>query len=427
VALAAWLLSGCWLQAGYDAAHTWSNKDERTLTVANVASLEPVWSVDLAGSAQGEPIVSGDRVYLDESVDTGSYVDLSVQALDVATGATAWLQTLGSSPAIASQESLGLTPAVVGSELWTGFYMSFPSRFDLICYSRRVRLDAGTGAIVADESGFGSTAVPAGAVVAQIATPDNGCTHDQASVVVRDRASLATTWSSPLPAPGVSQGEVGPTVAGGRVFVTQASGIAMFAAGGCGAATCSPAWTFAVPFGTAPVGPVVAGPGGPGGEVFVVLYHVFGGPTSTELVALSAATGEVEWRAPLGGNEIDGFGVSLAVDGASVHAALSTSAGRRLQVFPVGGCEAAVCSPTWTAATTRDDAQWGSRPVVAGGVVYLPDAVGVHAFPAGGCGAATCAEIANIPVAGTPRSVTVSDGRLYVLTADNQMHAFAPA
>jgi hypothetical protein len=64
---------------------------------------------------------------------------------------------------------------------------------------------------------------------------------------------------------------------------------------------------------------------------------------------------------------------------------------------------------------------------VAGGVVYLPDAVGVHAFPAGGCGAATCAEIANIPVAGTPRSVTVSDGRLYVLTADNQMHAFAPA
>lgn len=64
---------------------------------------------------------------------------------------------------------------------------------------------------------------------------------------------------------------------------------------------------------------------------------------------------------------------------------------------------------------------------MAGGVVYVPDADGLHAFPAGGCGAATCTEIAAIPLSGVASHVVVASGRVYAVTSDGTLTALAPA
>jgi outer membrane protein assembly factor BamB len=289
------------------------------------------------------------------------------------------------------------------------------------CGRARVRLDGATGAVLADDPGFGSTAVPAGSLIAQNITPDNDCQRDIPSVVARDSSSLATIWSAPAGFP-TSSDLIGPTVAGGQLYSTGAFGISAFAASGCGAATCSPLWTFAPPQFQGTVGPVAA-PGG--GEVYAVLYHPFTGSTPADLVALSAATGQVNWQAPLGTSAIAGNLVKLASDGTSVYAAMTSPAGRIVAAYLVGGCGAPTCSPTWTGSTTQPEISEGSRPVVAAGVVYLPDAAGVHAFAAKGCGAATCPEIASVPVSGGAAFVTVDGGRLYAVGRDH-LTALAP-
>ncbi len=424
VALATLLLAGCWRQVGFDAAHTWSNGSESKLTAANVGALAPVWSVELPGRAQGEAIVTDGRIYLNEVVPDDGELRVDVHALDAGTGATAWQQPLATVPAATSLRAVGLPPAAVGDELWTGYELENLFRTGTACASRRVRLDAATGASIADDAGFGSTAVPSGPVIAQNVTPDNLCERDLPSVVVRDGSSLATTWSAPLGQFPVSDDLVGPTVAGGKLYVTNSSGIDAYASAGCGAATCGPVWRHAVAQFTIPLGPVVAGPAG---QVYFVLYHPFSGSTPADLVALTATTGQVAWQAPLGTAAIAGDQVKLAAAGGSVYVATSTPSGRGLAAFAAGGCGAATCSPTWTASTTHDDGGFGTRPVVAGGVVYLPDAVGVHAFAAAGCGAATCPAIADVPVAAGARFVTVDGGRLYVIGGDSRLTALAPA
>ena len=171
-----------------------------------------------------------------------------------------------------------------------------------------------------------------------------------------------------------------------------------------------------------PLGPVTA-PGGD--EVYFVQFHGFGSSPLANLVALTAAAGEVAWQTPIDVPDASADRVKLAADGSSVYVAVSTQVGRRVTAHPVGGCEAPTCSPTWTGSTSQDDGFSSGRPIVAGGVVYLPDAAGVHAFAAKGCGAATCPEIASIPVSGGVRSVTVDGGRLCLIGGEG-LTAYAP-
>ncbi len=413
------LLAGCWRQAGFDAAHTWSNGSETGLTAANVGTLAPVWSV--AEGSHGEAIVTDGRVYLSQiGADGGQLVGV-VKALDAATGAMLWDQRTLSVTADSNQTFEALPPTAVGDEVWGGFEAKNAFRQDTVCASALVRLDAATGAVIADGGGFGTTPVPAGPVIAQTVTPDSFCQRDNTSIVVRDSSSLATIWSAPTGFP-TTDNRVGPTVAGGQLYETGFFSVRAFAAAGCGAATCDPVWTYEAPQFELPLGPVTAPAGD---EVYVVKFHGFGSSPLADLVALTAATGEVAWQTPIDVPDASADRVKLAADGNSVYVAVSTQAGRRVTAYPVGGCGAPTCSPTWTGSTSQDDGFSSSRPVVAGGIVYLPDTAGVHAFAAEGCGAATCSAIADIPIPGGARFLTVDGGRLYVIGGDG-LTAFAP-
>jgi hypothetical protein len=72
------------LQPGQNAGHTYANPAESDLTAANVADLEEQCSVPVPG-VTGDPIVSGDRVYLSRTA-SGPPSGV-VEAYDAATGA----------------------------------------------------------------------------------------------------------------------------------------------------------------------------------------------------------------------------------------------------------------------------------------------------------------------------------------------------
>src|SRR4051812_4523764 len=57
------VLSGCWLNEGWDAARTGFDPLESVLTTANMATLQRAWVVDTGGPATA-PIVSGNTVYV---------------------------------------------------------------------------------------------------------------------------------------------------------------------------------------------------------------------------------------------------------------------------------------------------------------------------------------------------------------------------
>jgi len=437
-------LSGCWEQIGYGPGHTWSNPLEKGLTTANVASLEPVWSVPAQASfiepSLSEPITDGDRVYVVRHVFTGDEQVIGIEAIDAASGATAWERTLDTMVG-GGGGNVAMAPALVGGELWTGYLADegeFPPSGVPGCRASRMRLDARSGAVIAEETGFGSSAVPTGSIIAQkqgaaFLTPT--CQDTAPSVAVRDRQTLATTWTAPLPAINGAPNEIGPTVSQGRIFVfhgdlfTIGHVLYAFAADGCGAATCSPIWTANVPSGTVPVGPPVATPDG---RVLALYRDAFGPPASTELVAYSATTGTVAWRTQIGDDTILGARVRMAVNGNRVYIMSRPNtpgaSGRILQVFATSGCGAATCTPLWTASTGDvDSTTLTAGPVVAGGVVYVAGFTGIHAFAAAGCGAATCTEIATIPVDGEiATSMSVNNGRLYVTTNTNRLIAYAP-
>ena len=101
----------------------------------------------------------------------------------------------------------------------------------------------------------------------------------------------------------------------------------------------------------------------------------------------------------------------------------------RLYAYPAAGCGAATCPPAWSAEvdTLPNTGAPVLQPAVAGGVVYLAGEGGVlYAFDAAGCGAATCAPLWSASVGseitGAP---AVSNGRVYVGTADARLVAFA--
>lgn len=57
-------LSGCWLQSGYDAGWSNWNPQETTITAANAAQLEEVWSYQLAGGGSVHELLSdGNQVF----------------------------------------------------------------------------------------------------------------------------------------------------------------------------------------------------------------------------------------------------------------------------------------------------------------------------------------------------------------------------
>lgn len=317
-----------------------------------------------------------------------------------------------------------LDPALIAGRLWTGHSIDEDRPVGRVCAAERVLLDPATGAVVGTEDGFGSTAVASGATVIQRQVGiDPACGVGTSAVVVRDETTRAELWRGTLPGTASAESDIGPTVVGDRIVAVHGDTVSAFPAAGCAAASCSPTWTVTVPFGTIPLGPAVAGPGG---RALVIQHDVSTG--RTDVVAYAAATGTVDWRAQLGKSLVGGHDVHLAVAGDSVYAVTMSQGFRKLQVFSAAGCGAPTCTPTWSALPLGGDNTGApAGPVVAGGVVYVSDNHGIHAYPAGGCEAATCTEIATIYLEGMPRHVTVSGGRLYAVTSNSTLLALAPS
>jgi len=409
VALATLLLSGCWLQVGFDPGHSRHNDQETELTAANVATLAEAWSAELRQEAS-EPMVRGDRVYLatggaapDPQVGTVYTVD--ARAFGTATGAPAWSRNLFTFNYCCGGSTTpdGLfTPATfVGDELWTGYVLLVGPR-PSGGFAAPVRLDPADGTVLGRES---VVAVSAAAPVADVVVQtwlDVGAAR---SLVVRDRATRVERWRGSLPqtfdlSPGT------PAVADGQVLVADATRVAAFPLAGCGAPTCDATW--AVDTGQ-PVGDVAVAPGGD--HAFVV--------AGTELLAFDRATGTVAWRSPLG---------SPAASPAIADGTVFVAAGSVLRAFPATGCGASVCGSSWTALLP---AAATSSPTVAGGVVYTGSSAGVTAFPAAGCGGPTCGPLAQLPTDGPVAHLSVAGGRLFAVTrspttALSHLIAFTP-
>ena len=405
------LLSGPWLQVGFDARHTRTNVLEHELTVANVASLRRTWSVTVPAEAS-EPIVTRNRVYVTLTNTVSGSAFVGVRALRLKDGTTAWDRTLVSSPNAGFVFSAPV--AFVGDQLASGYGTAVFSPFSTDC--ALVRLDPHTGAVVSSERTAwpSSPFVTAGSHVAQITFPaaTNCSPSFLPTLVVRDKETFGAQWTATL---GTSASNAAlPTVARGQIFAASGSHLMAFPVGGCGAPTCTPTWNADLGgFLTLPV-PVA----GPGRQLFI---------DAGGLTAVDQQTGEVRWKAPLPGSAT---GIAVAEPTVYVTTVGPEAAGDTLQAFAAHGCGATTCSPLWTAALESPSS---APPVVAGGVVYAGSTGAVRAFDADGCGAPTCPELAHVAVDGIPRNLSVARGRLLVTstpdgsTASNTIAAFVPA
>jgi len=416
VALAAGLLlASCqWPQVGFGPEHRRHNTIETDLTIDNVASLAPVWSTAVPG-ARTEPIVADGRVYVTRASEAsgGATGGVWVRALDAASGGQVWERELATGPfgVILSDPN-----ARFGSSLSAGFRALAAGN----CVATHADLDpaTGSGTILQDDV-VTSPAVKSGSVVVrtsfQMTTSGGACQFGPLVVRATDVQSGTELWRASEVA--VGPGPM-PTVADGRVLVTNGSTVEAFALGGCGAATCSPLWSAQVDA----LDGGVAAVAGEQGQIFV---RTDDGETG-HVVALSARNGAELWRGDVGVNPFSLLGpeVGIAVAGELVY--VTTPSGvagsNRLRAFAAEGCGASTCSPVWTATIGNTP----SLPVIAGGVIYVGTVGSVQAYDATGCGSTTCSPIATIPTSGFAGNLSIAGGKLFVAGGDT-VTAFAPA
>jgi outer membrane protein assembly factor BamB len=174
-----------------------------------------------------------------------------------------------------------------------------------------------------------------------------------------------------------------------------------FPAGGCGAATCRPAWTGATS------GHIESTPTVVGGIVYI-------GSDDGHLYAFKAAgcgTASCRplWRGSIGGGPV--LQSTPAVSSGTVY----IGSQHVLAAFRAAGCGAATCAPRWKG--TFQNEFLGGSPAVFHSHVYIGLEDGVGVFPAAGCGRPTCSpqqlDVAPGAQAGVDSSPTVAGGLVY--------------
>lgn len=417
---AAVLLSGCfWSQPGFGPEHRRHNPNEDALTIDNVDTLGEQWSVELdrpdVGGTTSEAIVADGRVYVSRAIaatDGGIYA----HAFDADTGASLWDREMLSGHAVLTWP---FPNARSGDSLSAGYRGLVGGQ----CAGGYGRLDPadGSGTIVTAGAEHRSPAVTSGSMAVQVAVPTvvaptGACTFPSTIVEGRDVRTGVVRWRATLGPTRTWQTAFMPAIGGNRVFVPQASTLHSFPLAGCGAATCAPTWSVDLGGDIATVAPPVVTPSG---QVVTITDQ-------GEMIAVSAATGDEQWRAHLGWT-MPTFGLGrrpgVAVAGDVLYAsAPGTASGSVLRAFPAGGCGAPTCAPLWTATTPEAV----TAPAVAGGVVYVGAAGAVHAYDAAGCGSPTCSPLVSVPFGGWVEHVSVANGRIYAVGAA-RVSALAPA
>jgi hypothetical protein len=272
------------------------------------------------------PAVTGNTVYADWADDTNPSVRLGgLEALDATTGA----------------------PTVYfGDSNSPNDYFQAPAVANGILYAVAV----------------GSLGL-SGTLEAFDATGKTNCGPLPAGFPVASGTFCSPLWSAPLSGPLTSTNNPYPAVANGYVYIADESTLSAFPAGGCGAATCSPAWT-----------------------------------------AKANVT----------------FATSVAVTPTTLFVGSGDGV---LYAYPATGCGATTCQPLWQAQTSGAVPY---SPSVAGDVVYMgSDDDNLYAFNASGCGAATCTPLWQTNV-GAPveTSPAIANGQVFVADAGGTLHAY---
>jgi PQQ-like domain len=383
---------GCWLQSGYDARRSGANGAESTITAANVAGLVRAWDVPGGRS----PVVSGATVYVPTAGD--------VVAVDLASGANRWTAAgVGASDV-----------AVAGDRLWAAIG-------DTGCSLRA--LNPATGATITTV-GFGGNAFDFGS---------NGRSYCSTTEVLVSGQRVMTSWS--YIAGAIAPGSCFPGFTyqsgSGTITLDAVTGAVVSRTGGVGSPGCAldpPAGvstlstdgtttymvtgTVVTRFGTcgsAPCGPLPlpAGSSGIGPAVPAAGGRLVVTPSVGKVVVLDRSSGAVQWSGTFASASLS----PPAVISTTVYV---TGSDGVVAAFPLAGCGAATCSPSWFGTTSGEVS---NRPTVGGDVVYVAEGAGhsVAAFAAGGCGASTCDPVArvNLPHA-TYRSPVVAAGTLLV-------------
>src|SRR5262249_26763119 len=91
--------------------------------------------------------------------------------------------------------------------------------------------------------------------------------------------------------------------------------------------------------------------------------HLLLAATDGRLLVLDATTGALDWTDDLGSTGAPAF----AATATTVYA---TGSGGSVAAFPLGGCGAATCTPTWTSTTPTGAV---GTPAVGGDVLYVAD------------------------------------------------------
>ncbi len=398
------LMSGCWLQPGYDAGRTGWNAGETKVTSANVGQLVQIWEHQIGDILSVLPPVSyGGAVYAVSG-------DGRAAAIDGKTGQIKWSRTLiegGTihTPSLVYHDGLVLVPyqfnqpnAPIGGGI--------------------ISLDPRTGETVGDDQGDavlgiadakGSLAVrtrfietsPVGPALVEaidwLYTPTLAY-QPSSNVYPRDFAIVGDriVWS------------IGPAVLGFSAACPPNLSIG----GGCGndwITTLDPSLNATA------LGPVAVD-----NDSAVVVTD------RGSVVTINIVTGAVEWTADAG--DVVRFAAPAVADGKIL---VATDAGR-LEVFAAQGCGAPTCSPLWQGTIGPPLSGPARTPVAAGDLVYASYNGEIAVFALGGCRATTCGRLATLTPAGNSpdsdlESPVVDDGRVIVGTSDGHVIAFGLA
>jgi outer membrane protein assembly factor BamB len=411
VSLACVLLSGCWLQPGFDGGHTRANGLEERLTLDNVDTLEQAWSAPIGipeatEVLPSEPLVRGGRAYVSFTERSSFFGGRHGLTALGSTGAPLWTNY-----GFSNDGAVYSTPAsLVGDVLYTSWGVAGGGA---PCAFRFERLDPDDGAVVTSQNLYVSSIVQGGDDLAF--TNRAPCFGPGADLVLSVRGVNDTAARFTARMPLTIFEEPVATVVDGTVFVVTGGQLYAFAADGCGTSSCAPLWSTGDLDLDGNLSAVVAPDGSGALRAFVVTR------TSHELLAIDTATRTVGWRAPLGGLPP----VRLAVADGAVFVADLGPEGQQVRAFPAAGCGQPTCGATWATAPTTAH-QWAA-PTVAGGVLYVADGSDVEAYDAGGCGSATCQPVATVSLGDDARVLhtVVAEGRLYA-ASDARLTVFAP-
>lgn len=411
VAALAVTAAGCfWPAPGAGPDRNGHNPYEEAITPETVADLEPVWTARAGGNAVWSTITSDQAVHV-SAVDT-------LFGFDTETGDQLWART----PDNPAPDIWRMGPATFsGGQLWSG--SGIPNARGQ--YITEL-LDPATGEVVGQpgSNGLVDSVRDEGYVLRRPAlVGSDPSLPTTVSITVRDSDDPAAGWggtiallsTSGAPQEPLTLGDdfvyhagLGPSIdADGNVveryairgYTTTEQPDACPLPDDIPITVTCPTWL--VELDGAPTAPVLTSEPTTG---------LFVGTSGGTVHALDARTGRVSWSAPVGA------GVSGEPAVADQTLYVPTADGTLVVLDSIGRV-------LWEADAGNE---LGSQPAVAGGLVFTVATDGtVHAFDAAGCGAETCEPLWSDSVDGRIIAApAVSDGRLYVGTADGRLISY---